>query len=483
MRLCTEQGRPDLAAWHAAKADDSPEARKTLAMRPRRLRILFMGDGGSPHTQRFVSYFAEIGHLVFLLSQEPVDLPGVTVISPDAPPGVVDFQAWMPVCHEAIRRVKPDLVHGHYASIQGLWAALSGFHPFALTLWGSDINVDPYLAHHYKALVRFALAQADLLTGDSTDLNAAALELAGFPIAAPELIRFGVDTAVFKPGLDASELRRRFAIGAGPVVFSPRQFKRAANIHRILEAAPLVLARHPGTVFVLKTFATPRDDYRLSLEAQAEDLGITVSVRFVDGGSHDEMPLWYATAATTLSLRDFDAGSVSVMESMACCTPVIASAIPSNLELMGDDGGALIDPQDVNALAGAILAVLDNPTLAAEVGLRGRKRTIAMSDYRVNMARVEALYAGLFRAWPPPPAPQPEPETVQEIQRQAIAIFQGGWTALAYKVLEQAIPLCVDTWEQAGLLITADLIGHPLAGAEPGTTALSAIVTGVRNPR
>lgn len=462
----------DASLVRAQSAPPSPGS----GLRP--LRILFMGDASSPHTQRFVRHFAEIGHTCYLLSQVDADIPGVSVITPPNPEPVLELQAWMAHSQEAIRQVKPDLVHGHYASIHGLWAALSGFHPLALTLWGSDINVDPHLSANYKTLVRYALAQADLICGDSTDLNQGAVALAGFQIAAPQLIRFGVDTSVFRPGLDASELRRRFQLGNRPVVFSPRQFKPAANIHRILEAAPAVLDRHPEVVFVLMTFATGRDDYRLQLEAMASSLGD--AVRFVDGCLHDEMPLWYSLASATLSLRDVDAGSVSVMESLSACTPVIASNIPSNLELIANAGGLLIDQHDVQAIADAIGTVLDNRKAAEQMGHAGRSRMMEMADFKVNMSQMERLYADMFRAWPASPGLCPRPNGAPEAIRLAIAQHQAGMSVDSHRSLEAAAPACRDLWDQAAFVLAADLIGHPIADSNTKALALSAILEGAR---
>lgn len=437
-----------------------------------------MGDASSPHTKRFVRHFAEVGHACYLLSQTDADIQGVSVITPSNPEPVLELQAWMGHCQEAIRQVKPDLVHGHYASIHGLWAALSGFHPLALTLWGSDINVDPHLSANYKTLVRYALAQADLICGDSTDLNQAAVALAGFPIAPPRLIRFGVDTTVFRPGLDAGELRKRFSLGDRPIVFSPRQFKPAANIHRLLEAAPAVLARHPQVVFVLMTFGTGRDDYRMQLEALASPLGD--AVRFVDGCLHEEMPLWYSLASATLSLRDFDAGSVSVMESLSACTPVIASNIPSNEELIAGGGGVLINQHDVQAIADAIGSVLDDPKAAADLGHAGRNRMVKMADYKVNMGQMEQLYIDLFRAWPASPGRCPHPNGAPEAIRLAIAQHQAGMSVDSHRSLEAAAPACRDLWDQAAFVLAADLIGHPIADSNTKALALSAILEGAR---
>lgn len=465
--LALEPGHPDATANLSVMRSEA---------RARRYRILCLGDAGSVHTQRFVRYFVEAGHEVHLLSDKHADLPGVLVYAPEESLPVLQFATWMDICQHVIREVKPDVVHGHYASIYGLWGALSGFRPYVLTMWGSDINVDPHLSPNYKTLVRYALAQADCLLGDSSDLNEAAERLAVTPIAPPALVRFGVDTEQFRPGLRAEALRETYQLGSGPVVFSPRQFKPPANIHRLIEAVPLVLERCPEAVFALKTYATPRDEYYHRLVDLAASLGVLDSIRFVEESPHDEMPFWYNLASVTLSIRDVDAGSVSVMESLSCGTPVIGSDIPSNRELIDAQSGFLVDPHEVRSLAEAILAVLEDPTAAAGMGRHGRSRMIGMADFEVNMAQVEHRYDEL-RALREQHQRDPL-EDLAALQSLAIMQVQAGDVAQGHRTLERAAVMAQTPWEVAGVVTTAELLEHPtlLANERRNQTALKEIL-------
>lgn len=62
-----------------------------------------------------------------------------------------------------------------------------------------------------------------------------------------------------------------------------------------------------------------------------------------------------------------------VLEAMACGTPVVASERASLPEVAGD-AALLVDPEDVDALAGALRRVLGDPALAADLRARGRRR-------------------------------------------------------------------------------------------------------------
>lgn len=67
-----------------------------------------------------------------------------------------------------------------------------------------------------------------------------------------------------------------------------------------------------------------------------------------------------------------------MLEALACGTPVITSNQSSLPELLGDAGFAL-DPDDVDGLAGAMVACLVDPDLSAELRRRGPKQAARFS--------------------------------------------------------------------------------------------------------
>lgn len=433
-------------------------ARKDLP----RLKILALADARSPHTQRFASYLAHQGHEVHLLCDSPVEVEGVVVHAPDPAPPVLQFPPWLRLCQELIRRLRPDVVHGHYASIYGLWGALSGFHPYVMTLWGSDINVDPHLGSQYGELIRFGLEQADTVIGQSDDLNAAARRLAPEMRAPLRRLTFGIDTATFAPGGDAAFLRAHHELGDGPVVLSPRQFKPAANIHRIVEAIPRVLEAFPNARFILKTMITSHDDYYRQLIASIASLGVEHAVRIVQDVPYETMPSLYALAAVTLSVRDADGASNTVMESLASGTPVIASDIASNRELIGAEAGIFVDPHAPGAIARAILEVLRDPARAGAKGEAGRRRMRERHDHAANMARME----GLYRVLEVPEIGHAR-GVLARLQREAVALAMADRMREAHATCDRATGSCQTPRDWARLLLTAELVGHPGWGGDP----------------
>ena len=86
-----------------------------------------------------------------------------------------------------------------------------------------------------------------------------------------------------------------------------------------------------------------------------------------------ELDALYAGAAAVCypSLRE--GFGLPVLEAMAQGAPVVTSSTTSTAEVAGD-AGLLVDPLDVDAIAGALERLLADPELRARLGASARAR-------------------------------------------------------------------------------------------------------------
>jgi glycosyltransferase involved in cell wall biosynthesis len=83
-----------------------------------------------------------------------------------------------------------------------------------------------------------------------------------------------------------------------------------------------------------------------------------------------------------------------VLEAMAQARPVVATAVGGTPELVVDgETGMLVPPGNVDALADALRALLDDPARAARMGEAGRERVLATFSAAATVERVLGLYA------------------------------------------------------------------------------------------
>ena len=99
----------------------------------------------------------------------------------------------------------------------------------------------------------------------------------------------------------------------------------------------------------------------------------------------------------SVSVPVSDATSVSVLESMACGLPVVATDLPANRQWLEAGDGALVPAGDPQALAAAIQAWCEDEDRARGIGERNRRRMEAEGARKVQMDAMSSLYDHLLR--------------------------------------------------------------------------------------
>jgi glycosyltransferase involved in cell wall biosynthesis len=107
-------------------------------------------------------------------------------------------------------------------------------------------------------------------------------------------------------------------------------------------------------------------------------LGLENDVRFVGWVDEAHKPALYRGAACAVFASRYEGFGLPVLEALACGTPLVASNASSLPELLGDAGFA-VDPDDVQALAGAILSCLVDEQLATDLRRRGPEQAARFS--------------------------------------------------------------------------------------------------------
>lgn len=130
------------------------------------------------------------------------------------------------------------------------------------------------------------------------------------------------------------------------------------------------------------------------LEMLSKRLGVEKNVKFTGFVEDGLKPLYYKAAdvfclPSTMSTESF--GIVN-LEAMACGVPIVASKIGGIPDAVKDGkNGLLVQPQDSEALADAIIYLLENEDVRGKMGKNGRKKVVDYSwDEIAN--KTERLY-------------------------------------------------------------------------------------------
>jgi glycosyltransferase involved in cell wall biosynthesis len=281
------------------------------------------------------------------------------------------------------KRFQPTLVHGHYVTSYGMWAAACGLKvPLVLTAWGSDILVTPRESRLMRWVVGWSLRRADLITADSMDMLDAIARY--HPQAACHQILWGADTDKFVPGDP----------GADFDVVSLRSWEPNYNIDLIVEAFSRFLMLRPHSHARLHLLGG--GSQQAALEQRVQELRLLQQVRLHGRVGDAEMVSAIQHSRVSISVPTSDATSVSVLESMACGLPLIASDLPANRQWIDERGGWIVPVRDVDAVTQALVSAYDQPTQAQQMGAHNRDRIELEASRRGQMDAMWRLYLKLL---------------------------------------------------------------------------------------
>jgi glycosyltransferase involved in cell wall biosynthesis len=185
-----------------------------------------------------------------------------------------------------------------------------------------------------------------------------------------------IDVAYNGPGMDEPaeplapyELRRRFELGDARLLLSVSAKRPHKNLERLIEAVAALPAEEDW-VLVIPGYPTA---YEQRLREHAEARGAGERVRFL--GWVDDLALdgLYRAADCFVFPSLAEGFGLPVLEAMRRGAPV-ASSDATSLPEVGGDAAVYFDPTDTAAITGAILRILRDPGLAADLRERGRRQ-------------------------------------------------------------------------------------------------------------
>ncbi len=362
------------------------------------MRICYIAEAGSIHTQKWLKYFADRGHELHLISRKPVeaiDIKGLNSywLTNLRYPVLLRYLYDTLRVRRLIKTIKPDVLHAHYAVGYGLLGALSGFRPFILSVWGSDILVAPKQSKIYRGTVKLAIKRADVIHCDADHIIAPLIKL-GAELEKIKLIYFGVDTQKFKPAQRNKKIQEELGIVGSPTVISLRSLEPIYDIETLVNSIPLVLKEIPEAKFLV----VGGGSQETRLKEQAKSLGIFQSVKFTGWIPNDELPEYLDSVDIYVSTSLSDAGlASSTAEAMACGLPVIITDFGDNRKWVEDGAnGFLIPLKNPQVLASKIIQLIRNKEIRDKFGQINRQIIEERNDWQKEMGKIEELYESLM---------------------------------------------------------------------------------------
>jgi len=281
----------------------------------------------------------------------------------------------------AIRQGRPyAVVHAHWWFPSGLsaWSAGAGAGlgvPLVITMHGSDVRLAQGVGASH-GMMRRVLQRAVRVTAVSRWLADAAKRIA--PTVNIAVGPMPVDTSVFQPPRTTGRRQNVLFVG---------RLNAQKGVADLLSAFALMTDR---TISLQVVGDGPDAD---ALKQQAQSLGISQRVQWLGTRTQRELvPLYQQAAVVAMPSRDEGLGLVAV-EAQLSGTPVVAYASGGLTDVVRPtNGGTLVTPGDIDALAAALdLFAADNEAAQQRGRVAGAAARAAMIDV-FSPAAVAAQY-------------------------------------------------------------------------------------------
>jgi glycosyltransferase involved in cell wall biosynthesis len=346
------------------------------------VRIVLLSYATAEHTHKWIRGLAARGHEIYLFSQGgelTENYPAETSIFSGR-----SQAAYLKNCHRVARRIKrirPDIVHAHYATGYGLWGTYQNSAPLVVSVWGTDIADARRGKLLAKILCRRALRKAMAVTATSVFLLN---ETKAFAQEVGEKIHhvpFGVVT-------EHSVSPKEHHSGPVTVVF--------AKVYLDNYAPDLVLrsfAKARETVTGMRLVMIGGGPKHNQLQNLAEKLAITDAV---------EINGWVPPHRAKQKIRDADimvmpsfreSFGVAALEASYYGLPVIATEVGGVPEIVRhEETGVLIQPGDGEALIRELIRLAEDRELRQKLGNEGHRFVSRSYSFADSVEKMEDIY-------------------------------------------------------------------------------------------
>lgn len=361
------------------------------------MKIFILSDIHSTHTKRWVSSLSQCGCEIFLFGLLQCDasfyekFPNVTVYNYNFSfhkksflsrwiIGKILYFKSLRLIKKKIAEFKPDILHAHYASSYGLLGALTHFHPYIISVWGSDVYSYPKAGWIYRKLLSYSFKKADVILSTSECM---ARETQLYTPKQILLTPFGVDTEVFK------------SIGrndAPPLVIGTvKTLSKNYGIDLLIKAFAIICQNNPDKELQLQ-IAGDGPDKQL-LEDLCCELNIREKVHFLGFIHNHELPQTYQGFDIFVALSHKESFGVVAIEAMACGCPVVVSDAEGFCEVVVDqETGIIVGRNNPEMAAGAIQQLIDKPERRKAMGEAGCEHVKRHYEWNDNVQTMLAIY-------------------------------------------------------------------------------------------
>ncbi len=294
-----------------------------------------------------------------------------------------------------LRRLKPDLLY------------CNTIHPAKWLVYARLLGI-PTLTHVHELSMGFAAlgrTEHRIVRSFSQHVIAVSeavkrylVETIRIPAGRIRVVRLGIEPSRFVSGRDRPDVRKSLGLENAFVIGTVGRITAMKGSDLLAEAASLVRAKAPPSVCVKFLVVATTDDREYTAKFRAllvkHDLRSDVIVL----ENQEEVADCYRAMDVYISTAREDPFPLVVLEAMASGVPVVAFAAGGIPEQVTPECGVLVEPLNVEAMAKALLSLMERPEVRRSMGAAGRARVAEQFDMGQNIVQIEEIIDAAARS-------------------------------------------------------------------------------------
>jgi L-malate glycosyltransferase len=361
------------------------------------MKILLLSDSNSEHTEKWAVGLADKGHQVGLFSfnraaYDWYNHERITVffepeekINAEKNLTKLAYLKYVSILKKILKHFEPDILHAHYATSYGLVGALSHFHPFVISCWGTDVMKFPQKNFIAKSILKYNFKSADLLCATSYTIENYISNISNKPVT---VIPFGVDVSEFKP----KNVQSFFEKGT-LVIGSVKPLEQLYNCHILIRSFAQLAGKHSH----LRLLVVGDGSEKQNLIQLCEELQINDRVLFTGRVPFDQISNYFNAIDILANLSEYESFGVCVVEAMACEKPVVVTNTGGLREIVSDDKvGLKVAVGNVEETVEALDKLIVDEKLREQIGASARDHVLQYYDWNNNLDSMIEAYEKLI---------------------------------------------------------------------------------------
>ena len=358
--------------------------------------ICYLADASNPHTIKWCNYFKSKGYNIHVISLNNGEIEGVTVhnfsfnvkeLKNESPFKKIKYITAIGKIKKLVNEIKPDILHAHYASSYGLIGSLLNYHPYIISVWGTDIYDFPNGGIIQNKIIKYNLKKSDYIFSTSKDM---ARETSKYTNKKIYITPFGVDTEFFKLKENLETENNKFTIG------TIKTLEKKYGIDYLIKGFKILKDENPDIDLKLKIGGS--GSHLENLKNLVNELNLQDFVEFLGRIPLDEVSNVFNTfdVAVFPSLRE--SFGVAAVEAQACGIPVIVTSVGGHPEVViNDKTGIIVESENSRQISDAILKLLNDESLRKNMSINGRNFIKDNYEINLNFYDIENIYKEILK--------------------------------------------------------------------------------------